>query len=164
MRIFTLPAVFLATVLSTVACDKSAADAKREADEATNQAQKTAEQGARKVGETAREADKALGEAENKVAQAKAEADRVAARERIELRERMQKELAAINAKIATLEVESKTAKADVRAEKDKALVKLRGTRDALTKHLAEMDKVLDGEWVGFKQRVERELNEAPKS
>ena len=158
MRIFTLPAVFLATVLSTVACDKSAADAKREADEATNQAQKTAEQGARKVGETAREADKALGEAENKVAQAKAEADRVAARER------MQKELAAINAKIGTLEVESKTAKADVRAEKDKALVKLRGTRDALTKHLAEMDKVLDGEWVGFKQRVERELNEAPKS
>ena len=78
----------LATFAALAACDKSASEAKREADEATNAAQKSAVEATRRVEETTKEAEKKVGDRQDKALDAKTAAEQAAKRERIDLREK----------------------------------------------------------------------------
>lgn len=154
--IMTLSAAGVASLLTLAACDKSATEARREAEEANAKAQQTAR-------ESAKEADQKVAEMQQKATEAKATADQAGKRERIELREKAQKELASVQARLEKLELEAKTAKGDALAQKQVAIAKARATRDSLSNDLAHVDTVVEGEWLAFKQRVERDLENASK-
>ena len=167
MRTAIVTFALVATALADVGCDNTSAGAKRDAEEANAKAQKAAQEASRGVEKAAAEAEKAAKQAEktaaDKVDDLAGEASKTATEEQIALRKRTQKELATINGKIANAEADMKVATSDARVAKEKTVAKLRAARDVLVADLAEMDSVVEVKWLTFKQRVERDLNDASR-
>jgi hypothetical protein len=136
----------MGSALALAACEKSSTRTREEADKAQVEAEKNVRQ------------------AQKNAEEAKTEARVATAKERADLREKIQKEIATLDARVEKnrADLPKKSGKELERLHNDTTFANTRA--DTLRKDLQQIDAVSDTDWPTFKSRIEDFLSQPSRS